>query len=250
MKRHLLLLAAIIIFSQLVFAQTRLQMANVHSNLSNLNIRLENNFPFQLTLDGVAYSSFGLSQKIQNIQAGNHSIQIYTSFNNGYRQIRQLIYNGTINVPFSTEVFAVINRFNRMIIEDQFVLNNYPQSPNYYDPNVICQQPTPLPRPIPDHNCWVRQMSDADFNQLKAVIERASFESSKMEITNQALRSNYLTSRQVVSLMSVFSFESSKLELAKNAYSRTIDKNNYYMVNDAFYFSSSISDLQQYIAML
>ena len=56
-----------------------------------------------------------------------------------------------------------------------------------------------------------------------------------------------MTAGQVKDMMSVFSFEGTKLDFAKFAYGRTYDIGNYYMVNDAFTFSTSISDLNEYI---
>ena len=41
--------------------------------------------------------------------------------------------------------------------------------------------------------------------------------------------------------------ESTKLEFAKYAYKRTYDIENYYKVNDAFTFESSIEELDAYI---
>jgi hypothetical protein len=47
--------------------------------------------------------------------------------------------------------------------------------------------------------------------------------------------------------MSLFNFESSRLEFAKFAYGYTYDLGNYFIVNDAFNFESSISELDRYI---
>jgi len=62
-----------------------------------------------------------------------------------------------------------------------------------------------------------------------------------------ALKYNWLTAQQVASIMNLFDFESTKLDFAKFAFSHTVDPQNYWIVNDAFSFSSSISDLQHYI---
>lgn len=47
--------------------------------------------------------------------------------------------------------------------------------------------------------------------------------------------------------MFLFNFESTRLELAKYAYGHTYDIANYYMLNDAFTFESSIEELNNYI---
>ena len=43
------------------------------------------------------------------------------------------------------------------------------------------------------------------------------------------------------------SIEANKLEMAKNCYSHTYDIGNYFKVNDAFTFESSIEELNEYI---
>jgi hypothetical protein len=48
-------------------------------------------------------------------------------------------------------------------------------------------------------------------------------------------------------MMHCFDFEATRLDFAKFAYGRTFDIGNYYMVNDAFTFETSIDDLNRYI---
>jgi hypothetical protein len=45
-----------------------------------------------------------------------------------------------------------------------------------------------------------------------------------------------------------FTFEDSKLEFAKNAYANCSNKDDYYMLNEAFTFSSSKSELNKYVS--
>ncbi len=90
-------------------------------------------------------------------------------------------------------------------------------------------------------------MSSSDFNTAKESINGKSFEDSKLTMSKQILDNNCVTSAQVKEIMGLFSFENNKLDLAKYAYGRTVDKNNYYMVNDAFTFESSIAELDKHI---
>jgi hypothetical protein len=48
-------------------------------------------------------------------------------------------------------------------------------------------------------------------------------------------------------MMGEFTFESQKLEYAKFAYPYTYDRANYYKINDAFGFESSIRDLEKHL---
>ncbi|MCF8372573.1 MAG: DUF4476 domain-containing protein [Bacteroidales bacterium] len=56
-----------------------------------------------------------------------------------------------------------------------------------------------------------------------------------------------MSSEQVLELLQMLSFDSYRLDLAKYAYIYTVDKHNYYIVNNAFTFSSNITALNQYI---
>lgn len=114
---------------------------------------------------------------------------------------------------------------------------------------VIVQEPAPV-YVMPGYNgptgCPY-PMSPQDFAGIKASILSKSFESTKLEIAKQVLGQRCMTSGQVTEIMSCFDFESTKLDFAKFAYGRTYDLGNYYMVNDAFTFESSINDLNRYI---
>jgi len=90
-------------------------------------------------------------------------------------------------------------------------------------------------------------MSNNDFEGAKKSIRSKSFEDSKLSVAKQIINSNCLTSGQVRTIMSLFSFEDTKLDFAKYAYGYTYDLSNYYKVNDAFEFESSIDELDGYI---
>ena len=90
-------------------------------------------------------------------------------------------------------------------------------------------------------------MSTGDFQSFKSSVQAKSFEDSKLTIAKQVLNNNCLTSAQVREVMKMFSFEETRLDFAKYAYGHTYDLNNYYKVNDAFTFESSIEELNNYI---
>jgi hypothetical protein len=90
-------------------------------------------------------------------------------------------------------------------------------------------------------------MTDLDFRDMKQSVASNSFEESKLNIAKQVASSNCLFSSEVKEIMELFSFESSRLEFAKFAYRYTFDVGNYYKVNGAFQFESSIEELNKYI---
>lgn len=97
-----------------------------------------------------------------------------------------------------------------------------------------------------DGGCSV-PMGDADFNDAKTSIASKSFEDSKMTIAKQITKANCLKVDQVKAIMGQFDYEESKLDFAKFAYPYTYDKGNYYKVNDAFTFETSIEELNEFI---
>lgn len=90
-------------------------------------------------------------------------------------------------------------------------------------------------------------MAEADYQSAQSSVRSKDFEDSKLRIAKQIFNSNCLTSAQVKGIMMLFDFEDSKLNFAKYAYGRTYDIGNYYKVNDAFEFESSIDELDAYI---
>lgn len=116
---------------------------------------------------------------------------------------------------------------------------------------VATAPPPPPPSYLPGYNgpigCPV-PMSPNDFESMKSSIGSKTFEDSKMTIAKQILNSNCLLSSQVKEVMMLFTFEDSRLDFAKYAYGRTYDIGNYYKVNDAFTFETSIDELNDYIS--
>ena len=90
-------------------------------------------------------------------------------------------------------------------------------------------------------------MPPQDFSSAKQTIAGKSFEDSKLTIAKQIINTNCLLSAQVKEIMMLFSFEDTRLELAKYAYGYTWDIGNYYKLNDAFTFESSIDELNEFI---
>jgi len=113
-------------------------------------------------------------------------------------------------------------------------------------------QPAPVAEPyrMPGYSgplgCAMH-MNPTEFADARKSIESKGFEETKLTLAKQIGRDRCFTTEQVKSIMGVFSFEESKLDFAKFAYDRTHDIGNYYKVNDAFSFSSSIDDLNEFI---
>ncbi len=120
--------------------------------------------------------------------------------------------------------------------------------------------PAPPPAPVPSQPIFYPQyvqgytgrigcpmpMGPQDFELAKQTLSSTAFESTRLEVAKQIAGSNCLTSSQVRELVGLFTFESNRLDLAKYAFSRTYDVDNYHVVSQAMGYSSSQSELAQY----
>ena len=228
MKR-IVLITAIIMYASVQIRASHLA--------SELNLRLFDQAWFTVNIDHQAFPNPTTKFQIKDITPGTHFLRVVRIDQGyyGHPGISTLVFQGYVEIPSAARINAMIDRHNRFRINKIFP---YETAPLVYNPYY-----TPLAPPEPMY-CG---MSDEEFDHLRYTVERLSFESSKMQVVRQALSQNKVNSRQVLELARMMTFESSKLELAKMAYHQTVDKQNYFMVNDAFTFESSILDLNDYI---
>ena len=121
---------------------------------------------------------------------------------------------------------------------DHYVNNNSCNN-NNYNYNNSC-----------GNNNYVSMFSPQEFFNLKVVISKNPFDSGKLNIIVQAMMHNHFTSGQVLELMQLMTFDSYKLEVAKMMYPKTVDPQNFFMVNNAFTFNSYSANLLAYINSL
>jgi hypothetical protein len=108
----------------------------------------------------------------------------------------------------------------------------------------------PPPAYVPGYNGTIGCAVPASRNQfedMKRSVESKSFEDSKLTIAKQIVNNNCLLCSQVKEIILLFSFEATRLDFAKYCYGYTYDTGNYYKINDAFTFESSIDELNEYI---
>jgi Domain of unknown function (DUF4476) len=89
-------------------------------------------------------------------------------------------------------------------------------------------------------------MGEQDFEGAKQSIASKGFDDTRLTIAKQIIGNNCLLCSQIKELMLIMSFEASRLELAKFAWKHNLDRGNYYKLNDAFTFESSIDELNKY----
>ena len=101
--------------------------------------------------------------------------------------------------------------------------------------------PTPPVQPAP------MGMSSTDFDEAYAMIQRESFDDTRLTIAKQVVASNPMTVSQIVQIARLFSFDSNKLEFAKFAYPYCVEQHKYYLLYEVFDHDSSKRELNEYI---
>lgn len=104
--------------------------------------------------------------------------------------------------------------------------------------------------PVPPVQPEPMGMSSKDFDEAYALIQRESFDDTRMTIAKQVVASNMITVNQIAQIARLFSFESNRLEFAKFAYPYCIEKNKYYLLYEVFDYDSSKQELNEYIQKL
>ena len=207
---------------------------------SKLHLNLFNDGQFVVVVDGIRYADVGGTLAINNLNAGTHQIKIvevYGRRGRGQgRSGREVLYHGSVNIPFRSAVFAHLTKNYNLRISEVRRLNP-PQRPVYRD-NSRRQAPRYGNRA----NGYNRFMS------TKQQMRRASFDRNKMAIARQFIRTSRPTSAEVGQLMRLLAFDKNKLELAKFSYRFVVDPYNFRQVRRSLTFDSSVRQLDRFIA--
>lgn len=193
---------------------------------------------FSVQIDHGNFKPEASTHIFRNISAGKHFIKLaeinYDRF--GRRNIN--IFNQQeIYIEPGMRNIAVLNAYDELVVVQRERINNHTP--------VVCGTVQVNPYPVPPIPVQPIGLSEHEFNQFLSMVNRQSFESTRLNLMKNFIQQNNLNSHQVRRLMQALTFESSKLRIAKLAYSSVIDPNNYYVVNDAFTFESSIRQLNR-----
>lgn len=89
-------------------------------------------------------------------------------------------------------------------------------------------------------------MNTQDYEYAYRMIADESFDSSRLKLAKQIIKTNPMSVNQIMGICKLFSFESNKLDFAKYAYRHCTDRNRYFMLDEVFNFKSSKRELRDY----
>ncbi len=242
MKR-IFTLISILVISLSLSAQTNDASRRNGYNQSKVTISTLTDRQVRILVDGNNYSNRGNKEEvvISNLRPGYHAIKVYQQKNNNSNGRRngssmQLVYDANVYVRPQYHIDIVINRFGRAFVDERQMTGTY-YDYNEYDNN----------NDWGNNNNYMQQMSSRTFDQFKQSLRNESFDNTRLVLAKQTIAANYFSTAQVKDLLQLFSFENNKLDVAEYAYKYTVDKNNYFMLNDAFAYSGSKEELARYI---
>jgi hypothetical protein len=211
-------------------------------------------------INGQQYNAANNLVRLEGLTPGNYPVQVLRA---SYWGEHGVIFRGNIRVPQRSEVTALITR-RGMKVDSKLIAHHHGGS--YWDTNgdgsgyhhepnpngnggFVSMLPTcePVVEPIVCSSPVIIGMHPNAFAGALQVIESQCFDSDQIRVAKQIIRTNAPSSHQIAQIMELMSFESSRLAIAKFGYQFVPDPENYFVVNDVFWFSSSVRELDRFI---
>lgn len=241
-KFFTLLLSSLLSLSLLAFDGSRLSVSTV-SNRMDLKIEV----------DGRRFSMQDNSITLRDLGEGYHSVKIYRDRkrnNNGwgwgFGKRQEVIYNGSVYLRRGYHTDITVNRFGKVFTDERRIDRN----DDWYNDDRDNGYEDRDDNGYDDggwDNGYNNAMNAREFETVKESLRKEWFENNRLTSAKFIADKNNFTTQQVKELMLLFSFENNRLELAKYTYRKTVDKQNYYQLNDALTFSSSKEELARFI---
>ncbi|HEY9177884.1 MAG TPA: DUF4476 domain-containing protein, partial [Flavipsychrobacter sp.] len=200
---------------------------------SVLEIRTTDHEPIVVSVDGRHYDRHGRTITIGNLPKGWHDLRVYEylEYKRGGGRAK-LLYTGRIRIDAGTVTNCVVDRqtgrmrIRTMDMEDAYL--DYDQPDNEIHSSNI--------------------LTDDDLTDLKARVDDRITDTEKLKLMKSVLAERTYYSVQVRRMMDWLTFEGSKLDFAKWSYDKALDKQDYWKLEDAFTFTNSKDEFNNYIS--
>lgn len=237
---------------------------------AELDIRMADNSTMIVVIDQYEFDENAGRYHIRDLSHGNHSLEVYRISTHGFGPnapiFTELFYRGNIWLQGGFLTYAEVDASGRLHIIKKISLNSSPHGNNngYYNNNGNHYghyngngNHSHVSGTYGYGNGYGNGygsnygygMDPGLFMELKRTIALESFDSHRLDLAKFAVSGNRLSSAQIFELTSLFTFESNKLEFAKYAFHYVTDPGSYFIVANAFTFSSSKRELFDYIGL-
>ena len=221
---------------------------------SELQISLWNNQDFEIQIDQKRFYA-DCDFIATDLRPGKHRIRITQRQENCYGNggSGRVLFNGFVNVPRNSKVIAKVRPNRRIRVLDTIRLRPYGQyGGGTYGSNGGFGQTSIQPIGYTSgggcgNGYEGNFLSTYEIDMLIDDLENAWFDSDRVNMVKQRLRHKKLSSYHVKRILLTINFECNRVELAKFAFDRVNDPNNFFLINDVFDFQSSVNEVHDYI---
>lgn len=201
-------------------------------------VRLTNNYGHSTTFDCVDEINY----KVRILQSGTINVLKFAITNEGKYESKYLIVQdnaGQYSLVLQSKNLILGNQAEQETDDEYRPVKNGMSYGTKVPGNVeggtkvptntvtvvtVVSAPTPPPAPV----AMTTEVFMRKFNDVKS----KTFDREKMDRAKAAFASEKMTVNQVISVMKLFSFDDDKVDWAKYAYSKTLDKSEYYRTSD------------------
>ncbi len=226
-----LFFASLFSLSLLAFEGSRLSISSLATSAE-----------MKIEVDGRKFTMKNNSITLSYLAEGYHQVKIFREkkgkgFAFGRNDV--IVYSNSVFLKRGFHLDITVNRFGKVLLDERRIDRDddwYQDEDDYYDNGNGGW-----------NNGYVNVMNGREFEVLKESLRKEWFEANRLISVRFIIDQNNFTTQQVKELMLLFTFEKNRLEIARYAYSKTVDKKNYYLVNEALTFSSSKDELARFI---
>ncbi|MBL0304607.1 MAG: DUF4476 domain-containing protein [Chitinophagaceae bacterium] len=230
-KIFTLFFASLFSLSLLAFEGSRLSISSLATSAE-----------MKIEVDGRKFTMKNNSITLSYLAEGYHQVKIFREkkgkgFAFGRNDV--VVYSNSVFLKRGFHLDITVNRFGKVLIDERRIDRDddwYQDEDDYYDNGNGGW-----------NDGYGNVMNGREFEVLKESLRKEWFEANRLISVRFIIDKNNFTTQQVKELMLLFTFEKNRLEIARYAYSKTVDKKNYYLVNEALTFSSSKDELARFI---
>lgn len=264
---------------KLIFLSTIMAAISVQAVAqSMLRVRLTDNTPVNVSLDGRYFNKRGTTVTISELPPGEHKLRVYTYLQSRRgRGYEDMIFEGFVRTYHGDITLFVLDKISgetdlRVQPISDFTFNHPPKNElnridmfdgsdgaseeqrkrkeseqAAYSNNTNNNTNTPAVKDTPPPSTAISTIDDEELDKIKKKVEAKSTDTDKMLALKTALKNEKITVNQVSYILSWLMFENSKLDFAKWAYAVTADKAYYDDLKPTFSYKTSIDDFEAFL---
>ena len=234
------------LFTSLLFSAVVFAADARHSSMITVKSSLQRDI--QVVIDGKTFNPGKNILIVGDVNPGYHSVTVYRESRFFNREMEQ-VYSGSVAVKPGSDVQITIGRrgkadiayFRKDANTNDWVYDN-PVTPNSGSGNDYGRW-----EDNKSYSSYASPISGREFNQVMNSMQKEWFENNRMKSASYIISNNFFIADQVKDMISLFDSEENKLQIAKQAYSKTLDKENYSCVMNALDYRSSKDELARFI---